>query len=336
MQDMALEAFNFDKNVFGLDFLFKHGENSLNDNYHNKYYDICFVDSFLNILDKKFEDLEYVRIHSHLLTSLIICKKYKFFDNNFKYFEIYNENEPCFLDFIEIFDKIKSVLKTEELKINFLAEKAKDIDKIYLTNIKIKKLELSGICNIKSHDSYCVLNEETTKHLENLTIDKSSIYFKNIIFPNLVSLNISGTYFKNIFRKNSLFNNTFPKLSHLTLEIISRKDYYYITKLLEYSKLTLIELNLSLNFDFYIKKEEKYENEENNDEYEKLSNSIIDLKYLKYLRINNFFSFNCFIDIILINYRNNNLIEFQSNCIKLIDAKTFINNNKNLKIINLL
>ena len=69
------------------------------------------------------------------------------------------------------------------------------------------------------------------------------------------TLNISGINFGQIFKKKLLLNsNTFPKLSHLTLEIISTNDYYYITKILECSKLTLIELNLSANFDFDKKK----------------------------------------------------------------------------------
>jgi hypothetical protein len=206
----------------------------------------------------------------------------------------------------------------------------------------------------------------------------------NVIFPNLNTLNISGIDFGKIFKKNVLLNNnTFPKISHLTLEIISIFDYLYITQILEYSKLTLIELNLLANFDSDIKKEKNehsHENDDNNsdndddndnnsdndniindniindnndnndnnekdkgevdystveDLYVKLSNAILDLKNLKYLRINNFFSFNNFIDIILTKYKSDKLIEFKSNCIKLIDSKTFIKNNNNLKIINL-
>jgi hypothetical protein len=111
-QKIALEKFDFDKNVFGFDFFFEHEKemycgNPLNDKF--------FVDSFLNKINKKFEDLEYVRIHSHLLNSLIILDKNTFFENNFKQVEIYNEKESCFIEFIKNIDKIKSNLKTEEL-----------------------------------------------------------------------------------------------------------------------------------------------------------------------------------------------------------------------------
>jgi hypothetical protein len=81
----------------------------------NPLNDKFFVDSFLNKINKKFEDLEYVRIHSHLLNSLIILDKNTFFENNFKQVEIYNEKESCFIEFIKNIDKIKSNLKTEEL-----------------------------------------------------------------------------------------------------------------------------------------------------------------------------------------------------------------------------
>ena len=267
-----------------------------------------------------------------------------------------------------------------------------------MSNINIKKLELRGIYNIKkSIHSYCILDDKTIKNLENFVIYKTPIFFKemdNIIFPNLNTLNISGINFGKIFKKKVLLNsNTFPKISHLTLEIISTNDYYYISQILEYSKLTLIELNLLANFDFDIKKEKNAHNNENDDnnsdndddnnsyndddnynnsdnsdndnyniindnndnndnnekdkgeddyytkddedKYVKLSNAILDLKNLKYLRINNFLSFNNFIDIILTKYKSDKLIEFKSNCIKLTDAKTFIKNNNNLKIINL-
>ena len=334
------------------------------------------MDSFLNKINKKFEDLEYVRIHSHLLNSLIIEDKNQFFENNFKQFEIYNEKESCFFGLIRNIDKIKSIFKTEELKITLLDKKAKNIDNLDLSDINIKKLELRGICNIKKYLlSNCLLNDKTIKNLESLVIYKTPILFKeidNIIPPNLSTLNISGIDFGKIFEKKLLLNsNTFPKLSHLTLEIISTNDYYYITKLLEYSKLTLIELNLSANFDK--KKEENehedskdssnddndnsdnndYDDDDNNDnddnnnnniinedkheddyytkddenKYVNLSNAILDLKNLNYLRIKNFFSFNNFIDIILSKFRSDKLIEFESNCIKLIDAKTFIKNN---------
>lgn len=350
-----------------------------------------YLDSFLNKINKKFEDLEYVRIHSHLLNSLINRDKNKFFEKNFKKFEIYNENESYFIQFTENIDKIKSNIKTEELKIILLDEKAKQIGKLDLSNINIKKLELRGIYNIKkSIHSYCILDDKTLQNLESLVIYKTPLFFKemdNIIFPKLNTLNISGINFGKIFKKNVLLNNnTFPKISHLTLEIISTNDYYYITQILEYSKLTLIELNLLANFDSDIKKEKIEHNNENDDNnsdndddndnnsdndddnnsdndniinenndnndndekdkgevdyytvedlYVKLSNAILDLKNLKYLRINNFFSFNNFIDIILAKYKTDKLIEFKSNCIKLIDAKTFIKNNNNLKIIDL-
>ena len=356
--------------------------------YWDIYGDEFFLVSFLNKINKKFEDLEYVRIHSHLLNSLINRDKIKFFEKNFKKFEIYNENESYFIKFIENIDKIKSNLKTEELKIILLDEKTKQIGKLDLSNINIKKLELKGIYNIKKPiDSYCILDDKTIKNLESLVIYKTPIFFKemdNVIFPNLNTLNISGIDFGKIFKKNVLLNNnTFPKISHLTLEIISIFDYLYITQILEYSKLTLIELNLLANFDSDIKKEKNehsHENDDNNsdndddndnnsdndniindniindnndnndnnekdkgevdystveDLYVKLSNAILDLKNLKYLRINNFFSFYNFIDIILTKYKSDKLIEFKSNCIKLIDAKTFIKNNNNLKIIDL-
>ena len=384
LQEIALETFDFDKNVFGFDFFYGL-EKEL---YWDIYGDEFFLVSFLNKINKKFEDLEYVRIHSHLLNSLINRDKIKFFEKNFKKFEIYNENESYFIKFIENIDKIKSNLKTEELKIILLDEKTKQIGKLDLSNINIKKLELKGIYNIKKPiDSYCILDDKTIKNLESLVIYKTPIFFKemdNVIFPNLNTLNISGIDFGKIFKKNVLLNNnTFPKISHLTLEIISIFDYLYITQILEYSKLTLIELNLLANFDSDIKKEKNehsHENDDNNsdndddndnnsdndniindniindnndnndnnekdkgevdystveDLYVKLSNAILDLKNLKYLRINNFFSFYNFIDIILTKYKSDKLIEFKSNCIKLIDAKTFIKNNNNLKIIDL-
>ena len=385
-QRIALKKFDFDKNVFGFDFFFDPESEMYCKKYD--YYEELFLDSFLNKIDKKFEDLEYVLINSYLLNSLINCDKYKFFEKNFKKFEIYNENESSFIELIKNIDKIKSNLKTEELKIILLDEKAEQIGKLDLSNINIKKLELRGIYNIKkSIHSYCILDDKTIKNLESLVIYKTPIFFKemdNIIFPNLNTLNISGINFGKIFKKKVLLNNnTFPKISHLTLEIISTNDYYYVTQILEYSKLTLIELNLLANFDFDIKKEKNEhssENDDNNsdndddnnshndniindniindnndnnhndekdkneddyytkddeDKYVKLSNAILDLKNLKYLRINNFFSFNNFIDIILTKYKSDKLIEFKSNCIKLIDSKTFIKNNNNLKIINL-
>ena len=404
-QRMAIKKFDFDKNVFGFDFFF-YDESEMYCEKYNYYIDL-FLDSFLNKIDKKFEDLEYVLINSYLLNNLINCDKYKFFEKNFKKFEIYNKKESCFIELIKNFDKIKSKLKTEELKIILLDEKTKKIGKLDLSNINIKKLELRGIYNIKkSIDTYCILDDKTLKNLESLVIYNTPIFFKekdNIIFPNLNTLNISGINFGKIFKKEVLLNNnTFPKISHLTLEIISTNDYYYVTQILENSKLTLIELNLLANFDFDKKKEKNKHNNENDDnnsdndddndnnsdndddndnnsdndednnshndniindniinnndnndndekdkneddyfikddedKYVKLSNAILDLKNLKYLRINNFFSFNNFIDIILTKYKSDKLIEFKSNCIKLIDAKTFIKNNNNLKIINL-
>jgi hypothetical protein len=152
LQEIALEKFDFDKNVFGFDFFFEHEKEmycEIDDNYPNLY-DEFFLDSFLNKINKKFEDLEYVRIHSHLLNSLIIEEKETFFENNFKQFEIYNEKESCFIEFVKNIDKIKSSLKTEELKIILLDKKPKEIGKLDLSNINIKKLELRGNYNIKS------------------------------------------------------------------------------------------------------------------------------------------------------------------------------------------
>lgn len=82
-QEIALEKFDFDKNVFGFDFFFEN-EKEMYCGYFNEF----FLDSFLNKIDKKFEDLEYVRIHSHLLNSLINRDKNKFFEKiskNLKY-----------------------------------------------------------------------------------------------------------------------------------------------------------------------------------------------------------------------------------------------------------
>ena len=138
------------------------------------------MDSFLNKINKKFEDLEYVRIHSHLLNSLIIEEKETFFENNFKQFEIYNEKESCFIEFVKNIDKIKSSLKTEELKIILLDKKPIEIGKLDLSNINIKKLEMRGIYNIKSLHSYCILDEKTIKNLESLVIYKTPIIFKEI------------------------------------------------------------------------------------------------------------------------------------------------------------
>ena len=152
-QNIALEKFDFDKNVFGFDFCFEHEKEMYWESerdYHLGGVVEFFLDSFLNKLDKKFEDLEYARIHSHLLNSLINWDKNTFFENNFKLFEIYNEKESCFIKFIKNIDKIKSKLKTEELKIILLDQKAKKFDKLDLSNINIKKLELRGIYNIIS------------------------------------------------------------------------------------------------------------------------------------------------------------------------------------------
>ena len=85
-QENALEKFDFDKNVFGFDFFFDPESEMYCKKYD--YYEELFLDSFLNKIDKKFEDLEYVRIHSHLLNSLINRDKNKFFEKiskNLKY-----------------------------------------------------------------------------------------------------------------------------------------------------------------------------------------------------------------------------------------------------------
>ena len=112
-QEIALKTFDLDINVFGFDFFFEHGEELYCEyTYENpNFYEEFFLDSFLNKINKKFEDLEYVRIHSHLLNSLIIEHKNTFFENNFKQFEIYNEKESCFIGLIKNIDKIKSILK---------------------------------------------------------------------------------------------------------------------------------------------------------------------------------------------------------------------------------
>ena len=70
-------------------------------------------------------------------------------------------------------------------------------------------------------------------------------------------------------------------------------------------------------------------------EYNKeLAKSILKLKNLEELGINDFDSKTLFIDIILENYKSDNLVKFESNCIKYSSAKKFLLNNKNLKIIS--
>ena len=87
-QNVSLETFDLDKNIFGFDFYlyFEKQENIIHDKYceETEY----FIKPFLNKINKKFEDLEYVRIHSYLLSSLISLKRLEFLEiflNNLKY-----------------------------------------------------------------------------------------------------------------------------------------------------------------------------------------------------------------------------------------------------------
>lgn len=64
----------------------------------------------------------------------------------------------------------------------------------------------------------------------------------------------------------------------------------------------------------------------------KFGEYLLKLKNLKYLRIFKFdIEYNPFIKVLLKEYENENLIEFESDCIELSSAKEFLNRNPNIK-----
>ena len=213
-------------------------------------------------------------------------------------------------------------------------------------------MELRGI----THTDNCYLDKETSKTLNSLVLFNTSLLFyeEYIIFPHLISLEILEINLDNVFERVKFDSNSFPKLQKFKIGVSSLIDYIILNDLLNVLK-NLKELTIINNsydyldgdyeygtyFEQYytqnipvIPSEEIYE-EELNKKSEQLGNIIVNMEYLESLKIYHFNDDNPFINIILEKYNNTNLKEFKSNCINLSSAQTFVNNNKNIKYIEL-
>ena len=171
-----------------------------------------------------------------------------------------------------------------------------------------------------------------------------------IKFTNLISLEIREVNLDYIFEKKKFDFNSFPKLQELIIGISSVIDYIFLIKLLKSLKylkeLTIFNNSILLDEEYeyahYFNKyasniipDETIYKEAFDKQSEILGNTIIELKNLETLQIYDFKDINPFINIILEKYQNNNLKQFDSNCIELSSAKTFLENNKKLNYINL-
>ena len=225
-----------------------------------------------------------------------------------------------------------------------------------------------GSINILKLDklySFCQIDAEISRNLRSLYINHTYIDYsdKNIKFSNLKYLTIKDTILDSVFNTNKIDFDSFSNLEHFTIDILATIDFIVLNKILKSSANKIIEFNITyLNeltcsidedyYNYYIKevnenkkqKDEEEEVEENEMEIESESEfdntmdkiskefgeTILELKELKYLRIYNFDS--CpFIKLLLKKYMNENLIEFETDCIKLSSAKQFLKNNPNIK-----
>ena len=348
-----LTIFDYYKYIYGLYFSVNYALN------YEIYSEQLFPEQILNKLNIIFPKIEYICFPIEILCDLIDNEKILFLKNKFKKMEIYDYSENGLSNFASLLEnnqsKIKEFLKVDEINIdldNYVrAESSNDDEKLDLSGIEgIKNLEL-----IEFYENNCILDEITLSSIKNLTLFRASIIFKQnyIQFPNLISLKIEKTYLVNSFCNKFFDGNSFLNLEQLTIEIETNIDFILLNNILKSSN-NLKELNISLNDDYnesqgeseyhiyfhYYNDKSLEKNWENYDKAfeeinENLADTICNLKSLKILRIDDFGDGFPFKDIIFKNIHNDNLIEFQSNCIKSSNTSTFLKNNKNIKIIKM-
>ena len=348
-----LTIFDYYKYIYGLYFSVNYALN------YEIYSEQLFPEQILNKLNIIFPKIEYICFPIEILCDLIDNEKILFLKNKFKKMEIYDYSENGLSNFASLLEnnqsKIKEFLKVDEINIdldNYVrAESSHDDEKLDLSGIEgIKNLEL-----IDFYENNCILDEITLSSIKNLTLFRASIIFKQnyIQFPNLISLKIEKTYLVNSFCNKFFDGNSFLNLEQLTIEIETNIDFILLNNILKSSN-NLKELNIALNDDYnesqgeseyhiyfhYYNDKSLEKNWENYDKAfeeinENLADTICNLKSLKILRIDDFGDGFPFKDIIFKNIHNDNLIEFQSNCIKSSNTSTFLKKNKNIKIIKM-
>ena len=286
-------------------------------------------------------------------------------------FELNYSQEDDFSALQSFLQIIRNNLKLNELKIigndteapegnYFDLDTGDHKDILSLSNIStIKKLELDRIYNFFQFDDI------VSKNLSFLYINHTFINYigDNINFSNLKYLTIKDANLCGVFNAKKVHFDSFTNLEHLTVDIIATVDFVILDKIIESSADRLIEFNIyNFNdletsydhdyFEYFMKEngeeeeiEEEKEKETDMDieyeyEYEeelgkinkKFGEYLLKLKNLKYLRIFKFdIEYNPFIKVLLKEYENENLIEFESDCIELSSAKEFLNRNPNIK-----
>ena len=345
-QKSSLDIFNYYEHIYGIDFLISKYKNIEYVNFTGSLFYNFFLDKINEIINR----VKNIRIPYELINELIKNDLWNFFGNIYKKIDIYGNDALELLDFSLNFLAMNNFIRSEQLTIN-LSNVEKFVDfSLDLSNISgIKRLKL-----INSEDLISFkLNEETTLTINDLTIINSNVTFdeKNIIFPNLISLEIKEVFLSSIFFNKIIDINSFPNLKKITVEITSIFDYILLNNILKFVP-NLIELNISKNlfckehsgdnylfYSFYVKggKDSSYRD----DDMELIKNSnilgntLLTLTNLKYLSINDFCEDCPFINLLMESYANYNLIEFKSNCIEYSSCAKFLISNKNIKNVSL-
>ena len=322
-----------------------------------------FQNNILNIINNAIKKVKYIKLPCKLIIDLINKQYLSFFENNFLKFEIYIDNINYFSFFLSIFiEIIQFYLETEELII-------KNGNLYYdLYNFRKANLNISEIKSLKKLVLYNLgcqfeFESETTKRLFLLDVSNVSVHYssKLVKFSNLNTLIIKDTCLGEILNIKKIDFKSFSNLECLIIDIHCLSCLIILNELIKYS-LNLIEFDISYAF------EEKYANreliEEEIDEYNlnlnscddneeeseddetnifkkyklilkkmqlQLFDNLIKLENIKILRINDFESDSVFTSGLLDEYENENLVEFQSNCISLSNAKNFIENHPYIK-----
>ena len=357
---------NCDNKIGGFDFDINFGMSELK---------LMFPKAILDIMNKSYKNIEYLRISCEFLNYLISEKYFNFLYNDYKLIKIFantDSNINEYENFITLFKNIKNNFKPNELRLKkYDTEYPEDNNYYYSKNEngddKFLDLNNMGSLNKLKLDklySFCQFNQETVINLNKLYINHTFIDYSenNIKFSNLKYLTIKDTILDSVLNSKNINFDSFSNLEHLTVDILASIDFLVLKKILKSSANKLIEFNIydsydlteSIDGDYYEiykqgnEKEKEEESEmdiesdfEFEDEVKKINNefgdTILELKNLKYLRIFNFnVEYNPFINILLEKYSNENLIEFESNIITHSSANYFINNNPNLKVIKLL
>ena len=326
--------------------------------------DLNCDNNFLNIINNILKNTKFVKIPCKLIMNLINKQIISFFENNFKKFEIHIDNNVTLLNFRKILNEIiQFLLDTEELIIkNNSPGYISDGNKAYINFCEIKNLK-----KLILHDLYSELIFSSKfcerllfLNLQNVDINYSSELIK---FPNLNTLIIKNTCLINILNIKDIDFESFSHLEHLDIDIDCLSCFIILNKLIKYST-NLIEFDISYEIEdksYYerdlceeeiseyklnLNKEEESEEDSEDDEtnifkkyrliLEKMENkfliNLLELKNIKILRINDFDPDSVFISGFLEEYKNENLVEIQSNCIPLSKADNFFKNNQNINL----